>query len=91
MVTKIELPVASLSEWEKQIGSLQQAETLSGMVFAVLGILRYLGKSLLEGELKRRNEAEQSTPKADCPQCGHRLESKGQVRRTLTTLLGKIA
>ncbi|WP_026099919.1 hypothetical protein, partial [Prochlorothrix hollandica] len=70
MVTKIELPVASLSEWEKQIGSLQQAETLSGMVFAVLGILRYLGKSLLEGELKRRNEAEQSTPKADCPQCG---------------------
>lgn len=88
MLTKIELFVTSETEWTKQITRVQEAESLCGLVRATLMLLQYLGKCLLEGELRRRDE--KCKPTHPCPHCGSRLESKGLVPRRVTTLLGKI-
>lgn len=96
MVANIELPVTA--EVAKYRTALQEAETLCEMVWATLRLLQYWGQSILEEELARRNqifresESGQSKFKANsiCPHCGSRLESKGLVSRTITTLLGVI-
>lgn len=90
MVAKIEITVSSQEQWDKHDAALQEAQTLSGMVRAVMSLLRYLGCSLLEQELARRNEATSKKTGETCKHCGSRLESKGQRSRKITTLVGVI-
>lgn len=88
MLAKIEISVTSETEWTKQITMVQEAESLCGLVRSTLVLLQYLGKCLLEEEIRRRDE--KCKPTHPCPYCGSRLESKGLVPRRVTTLLGKI-
>jgi hypothetical protein len=89
MLTKISLLVSSTTEGTKYITALQESETLCQMVWATLLLLHYLGKCILEEELARRNQM--CKPSSPCPHCGSRLESKGLVARTITTLVGVIS
>jgi hypothetical protein len=88
MLAKIEPLIPPTAEERKYITALQEAETLCQTVWAILALLRYLGKCILEEEIARRNKA--CKPCAPCPHCGRRLESKGLTPRRITTLIGVI-
>ena len=77
------------SECQEQFKALQSANRLPHMVYAALQLGLMLARWLLESELSARASAPATWPL--CPNCGHRLQSKGWQPRQMQTLVGPIA
>lgn len=86
---------STLSQWlertecQEQFETLQAASRLPQMVYAALHLGLMLARWLLETELSARASAPETWPL--CPNCGHRLQSKGFQPRQMQTLVGPIA
>jgi len=73
---------------QEEIEKLKQAENLAAIIAMAWKLVRIIGKSLVEEELRRRDKKKRNWPK--CIKCNKRIENKGKRRRTIITSLGKI-
>lgn len=83
------LPKLETAEWQEHSAKLQAASSLSAMVCCVLQMGLMLARWLLEGELERRAQA--PCEWSACPNCSHRLNSKGWQPRQIQTLVGLVS
>ncbi len=74
--------------WQELVDAVVQAPTLALMILAAGQFARQIAVRLVEEVLTQR--AQQPTEWPTCPRCGTRLQSKGFVRRQITSLLGII-
>jgi hypothetical protein len=75
-------------EWAEGYAALQNAKSLSAMVWNALQMGLIVARLLLEQTLAER--AQEPVTWGDCAHCGTRLHSKGWQPRTMQTLVGKI-
>jgi len=74
--------------WQEESAAFHRASSLSELVCRVLQLGLMLARWLLEAELERR--AQEPCEWSPCPNCGHRLNSKGWQSRQVQTLVGQI-
>lgn len=67
---------------------VENSVTLYNLVLAVFSLVKFIGCRIIEKELQRRNTKKCNWPK--CLECQKKLESRGNEKRTVLTLLGKI-
>jgi hypothetical protein len=88
IVTSIEQICPDQEEWLEQCELLSTATSLPAMVWIALQMGLWLARGVLETELNRR--AQQPGEWSKCPQCGHKMQSKGWRVRQIETLVGSI-
>lgn len=88
IVSSIEEICQQAPEWSVQWRKFDQAKSLAGKVCAALQLGLLFARVLLETDLTQR--AQVSHPWPECPQCGHRLRSKGFRPRQMMTLIGVV-
>ena len=91
IITAIEANFPPSEQWQKCKSSVNQAQTFSQLVCAMINLSWLLAQKLLEAELELRGcQPNLSLESYLCPHCGSRLRSKGQVARQMQTLLGVV-
>lgn len=70
------------------VQAVEDAPTLPQIILAAWRLAMVLAVKIVEDELARR--AQKPVEWQPCPQCGRRLQSKGFIKREMTTLIGKI-
>ncbi|MEM9266440.1 MAG: hypothetical protein AAGA46_13020 [Cyanobacteria bacterium P01_F01_bin.13] len=88
IVSSIEEICRQTPEWSEQWTVFEQAESLASKVCAALQLGLLFARIVLEIDLNQR--AQVSHPWPECPQCGHRLRSKGFRPRQMVTLIGVV-
>jgi hypothetical protein len=75
----------SLQRW---LSAVEEAQTLTELLLAVWPLTRMMAIHLVESVLAERAHRPTSWPR--CPACGALLESKGFVKRQVTSLFGPV-
>ena len=88
IVSFIEEICQQYPEWSGQWSEFEQAESLAQKVCTALQLGLLFARFLLETDLSQRAQPSHSWP--ECPQCGHRLRSKGFRPRQMVTLIGVV-
>ena len=88
IVSSVEEICQQSPEWSEHWAVFDQAERLAGKVCAALQLGLLFARIVLETDLRQR--AAVSHPWPECPQCGHRLRSKGFRPRQMMTLIGVV-
>ena len=88
IVSSIEELCQHHPEWSEQWTQFEQASSLSAKVCTALQVGLLFARILLETDLNQRAQTTQVWP--ECPQCGHRLRSKGFRHRQMVTLIGVV-
>lgn len=88
IVSSIEEICQQHPEWSGQWREFDQADSLAGKVCAALQLGLLFARLLLETDLNQR--AQTAHPWPACPECGHRLRSKGFRPRQMVTLIGVV-
>ena len=74
--------------WQQLLRAVEEAPTLTELLLAVWPLARLMAIHLVESVLAERAQRPTSWPR--CPACGALLESKGFVKRQVTSLFGPI-
>jgi hypothetical protein len=88
IITAIETNLPLSEVWSNHKDSLEKAQSLVELVYATLGIVWFLARSILQAELNQRGSQPREKPACQC--CGRALQSKGLHSRQIHTLFGTI-
>lgn len=83
-----ELLIEYKPTYAEMFDEMSKINTLSRLVLYVMFLVKKIGVDLIQEELMRRGTSRHTWPK--CDHCGKRIESKGQVWRSVLTLLGMV-
>lgn len=90
IIAVMEASLTPSEQWQKCQSSVNEAQTLSQLVCAIINLAWFLAQKLLEAELESRACQNLNSETHLCPHCGSHLQSKGQVPRQMQTLLGVV-
>ena len=90
IIAVMEASLTPSEQWQKCQSSVNEAQTLSQLVCAIINLAWFLAQKLLEAELESRGCQNLNSETHLCPHCGSHLQSKGQVPRQMQTLLGVV-